>query len=260
MVLRTLINELPGDLIVPAKRLDLLARSYLAAVIFIAQDTARNPRYWDDHLLSYLFHDFIQSALAIVTLATEGMLNVAKREVRFLVEASIKLCLVQQKAYASTIAEKLQRFDKELASQRISIKQHLELTLLPKELRDAFVDEAGRVYGLTSNYVHLTPSQIEERIAAVDAGRIGGKESALDFGALNSLVERGLAVSLTLLFHSVPKHVAGDWLVEPNGSTKAWVFTESRFIAAIDSHFDYKHERQENPNAIKETRNELIRF
>ena len=94
----------------------------------------------------------------------------------------------------------------------------------------------------------------------MDAGRIGGKESALDFGALTSLVERGLAISLTLLFHSVPEYVAGDWLVEPNGSTTTWVFTESRFIAAIDSHFDYKHERQENLNAIKATRNELIRF
>jgi hypothetical protein len=90
---KTLINELPGELIGPARRLDLLARSYLAAVSFIIQDTARDVRYWDNHLLSYLAHDFMQSSLAIVLLGTEGMLTVAKREVRFIVEASIKLCL-----------------------------------------------------------------------------------------------------------------------------------------------------------------------
>jgi hypothetical protein len=259
-VRKTLIDELPVELNAPARHLDLLTQSYLAAVSFMAQDTARDIRYWDNHLLSYLIHDFIQSALAIVTLSTEGMLSVAKREIRFLVEASIKLCLVQQKDYASTIAEKLQRFDKELASQRISIKQNLQLALLPEALREAFGDEAGRVYGLTSNYVHLTPSQIEERIAAVDAGRIGGKESAQDFEALASLAERGLAVSLTLLLHSVPGYVAGDWLVEADGSTTAWVFTGSRFIAGIDSYFDYKHERQENLDAIKAARNKAIRF
>lgn len=260
MMLKTIIDDLPSDLIAPARRLDLLARSYLAAVSFTARDTARDVSYWDNHLLSYLANDFIQSALAIVALGTEGMPNVAKREIRFIVEASIKICFVQQKCYASTIAEKLQRFDKELASPNISLKQNLELTLLPEELRQAFGKEVGCVYGLTSNYVHLTPSQIKERVTAVDAGRIGGKESALDFEALISLVERGLAVSLTLLFHSVPEYVAGNWLVEPDGTTTTWVFAESKFIAGIDSHFDYKHERQDKLDAMKATRTKGTRF
>jgi hypothetical protein len=260
MMLKTFIAELPDELIPPARRLDLLARSYLAAVSFIAQDTARDVRYWDNHLLSYLVHEFLQSTLAIITLGTEGMLNVAKREVRFILEASIKLCLVQQNDYTSTIAEKMHRFDKELASQRISIKNNLKLKLLPGDLRDLFGDEVGRVYGLTSSYVHLTPSQIAERITAVDAGRIGGKESAPDFEALTALVERGLAISLVLLFHSVPEYVAGDWLVEPNGSTTSWLFTESRFIAGIDSYFDYKAERQEEIDAIKAARARGVRF
>lgn len=260
MLLKTLIDELPDELIPPARRLDLLARSYLAAVSFIANDTSRDARYWDNHLLSYLVHEFIQSTLAIVTLGVEGMLNIAKREIRFIVEASIKICLVQQKDYASTIAEKMQRFDKELASQRISIKNNLELTLLPEVLRDEFGEEVGRVYGLTSNYVHLTPSQITERIMAVDAGRIGGRESKQDFEALTSLVERGLAVSLVLLFHSVPEFVAGDWLVESDGTTTGWVFVESRFIAGIDSHFDYKHERQEKLVVVRAARSAVSRF
>ena len=260
MALKTLVDDLPEELIKPAARLDLLARSYLGALSFIIQDTSRDIRYWDNHLLSYLAHDFMQSALALVVLGTEGMLTVAKREIRFIVEASIKLCLVQQKDYSSTIEEKLKRFDKELASQRISIKQNLQLALLPKELREAFGDEAGRVYGLTSNYVHLSPHQIVERINAVDAGRIGGKESASDFGELNSLVERGLAVSLILLFHSVPDYVAGDWFVESDGSTTTWVFTESQFIAGMDSHFDYKHERQEGLAAVQAARKSAVRF
>ena len=259
-MLKTLIDDLPPELIVPARRLDVLARSYLAAVSFIAGDTGRDPTYWDNHLLSYLVHDFIQSTLAIVALATEGMLSVAKREVRFIVEASIKICFVQQKGYASKVVDKLERFDKELSSQRISVKQNLELTLLPEALQEAFVDETGRVYGLTSNYVHLTPLQIEERILSVDAGRVGGKESAEDFESLVSLVERGLAVSLTLLFHSVPSYVAGDWLVEPDGATTTWIFTHSRFIAGIDSHFDYKHERKDHLEEIRTARDKTIRY
>jgi len=174
----------------------------------------------------------------------EGLLNVAKRELRFIVESSIKVCFVQQKEASASIQDKLNQFDKELSSQRISIKQNLELAMLPETLKEPFVEEAGRVYGLTSNYVHLTPKQIRERIEAVDAGRTAGNEIAADVDGLNSLVSCGMAVSLVLLFHSVPRYVAGDWLVEHDGSTKKWYFGASQFLAGIDSHFDYKSERQ----------------
>lgn len=57
-------------------------------------------------------------------------------------------------------------------------------------------------------------------------------------------IERVMAASLVLLFHSVPSNVAGDWFVEDDGSSIIWHFAGSKFIAGIDSYFDYKHERQ----------------
>ena len=74
----------------------------------------------------------------------EGMLSVAKRELRFVMEASIKLCFVQQNSYRATVAEKLTQFDKQLASQKISIKNNLELTMLPPEMRAAFADDVWK--------------------------------------------------------------------------------------------------------------------
>jgi hypothetical protein len=227
---------------------------------FIVRDTAKEPSFSDNHLLSYLAQDFLQSAVSIASLSVEGLLSVAKRELRFIVESSIKVCLVQQKEYSAPVRHKLNRFDKELSSQRISIKQNLDLSMLPEGLREPFNKEAGRIYGLTSNYVHLTPAQIQERIAAVDAGRTAGNESAADVNHLNSLVSRGMAVSLVLLFHSVPSYVAGDWLVAPDGSTIRWYFEASRFLAGIDSHFDYKQERQASLAEIQAIRNAAIRF
>jgi hypothetical protein len=90
----------------------------------------------------------------------EGVHNVARRELRFLIEASIKICYIHQKSYESLIDEKLKQFDRELSSQSISSKQKLLLSLLTESQRDAFCEEVGRIYGLTSNYVHLTPKQI----------------------------------------------------------------------------------------------------
>src|SRR5262245_22842701 len=101
----------------------------------------------------------------------EGLLSAARRELRFVLESSIKLCFAQQKNYVLPVKAKLAEFDKELSSQRISIKENINLGILPEDLRSTFSEEVGRLYGLTSSYVHLTPVQIRERIAAMEAKR-----------------------------------------------------------------------------------------
>jgi hypothetical protein len=123
-----------------------------------------------------------------------------------------------------------------------------------------FCEEVRRVYGLTCNYVLLTPIQIEERIAAVEAGRTAARENAADIMALNELLSRGRVCSLVLLFHSVPTWVAGDWLVEKDGSSNTWYFGRSRFVAGMDSHFDYKAERSKLLAEIQAERQRQIAF
>jgi hypothetical protein len=49
-------------------------------------------------------------------------------------------------------------------------------------------------------------------------------------------------------------------MVENDGSTIAWHFAGSRFLAGIDGHFDYKAERQDRLVEIQEMRRRSIRF
>jgi hypothetical protein len=234
--------------------------AYLAAMEFIVSDTARDPSFCANHLLFYLADDFLQSAVSIIALARVGALSVAKRELRFIIESSIKMCYVQQKRYDSSIQDKLMEFDKELSSPSISIKRDLRLQMLPSILQEQFSEEIGRLYGRMSGYVHLTPVQILERIAAVDAGRSVGYEANANVEELNRFVSRGLAASLVLLFHSAPEYVAGDWLVNPDGTTMTSYFSASQYIAGIDSYFDYKQERQTNLEAVQTARANRIAF
>jgi hypothetical protein len=257
---RTQFADLRPELVEQLRQIDYIIRCYLAGIGFIVHDAAREEEFKTTHLLSYLAQDYIESAISIITLAMEGVHNVAKRELRFLIETSLKICFIQQKSNESFIEDKLKKFDKKLSSQRISIKDNLLLYLLPENLRDEFCEEVGRVYGLTSNYVHLTPRQIEERIAAVDAGRTAARENEADVKALNELLSRGLSCSLVLLFHSVPSWVAGDWLVEEDGSTNKWYFGRSRFVAGVDSYFDYKAERSKRLAKIQSKRQRHIAF
>ncbi len=74
------------------------------------------------------------------------MLSVAKRELRFVVESSIKICFVQQQNSQSSAKDNIEQFKKELSSERMSIKRNLNLSMLPAEMHEAFGDEIGRVY------------------------------------------------------------------------------------------------------------------
>jgi hypothetical protein len=237
-----------------------IVHDYLAALRFIVGNASRVPDFGTTHLLSYLSQDLIESAASIIFLARSGSLSVPKRELRFIIEASIKLCYIQQMEDRLPITDKLKQFDKTLRSANISIKNDLKLWMLPVSVKDAFDEELGQLYGKTSSYVHLTPSQIAQRIAAVDAGRTIGYENAADIDDLNTLIARGFTASLVLLFHSVGEFVAGDFLVDSDGSTIISYFVGSRFIAEMDSYFDYKAERQAQLAKIQSARATAVRF
>lgn len=193
-------------------------------------------------------------------LAQSGCLSVPKRELRFIIESSIKLCYVQQKNYRSRIDDKLKQFDKELSSSSICIKRDLNLWMLAGPIPDDFDEELGRLYGKTSTYVHLTPTQIMQSIEAVDAGRTIGLESRAEVEEFNTLISRGFAASLVLLFHCVGEYVAGEFLVDSDGSTMDSYFLGSRFVAGMDAYFDYKAERQVRLSDIQAARTTRVRF
>lgn len=235
-------------------------RSFLFALRFIIHDTARDPTFFDNHLLSYVSQDYIQAAVGLPTLISDGVHNVCRRELRFLLEMSIKLCFVQEHQYNLDVTSKLQTFEKMFDSTNISIQRQLKLYLLPSEEHTSFYEEVGRLYGATSKYVHLSQAQVLERINLVDQGRTSGHESAADVQELNKLLRRVLACCIVFLLHSVPPYVVGDLLVEPDGSSLRWYFSGSKFIALIDQQYDYKHERQANLSQIRTDRWNAVTF
>lgn len=257
---RTQLEDLPPDVAKAVAANEGIVLNYLGTIGYMVMQSSRDPTFRDNDVLSYLAQDLLQSAMAVIILPREGVLNAAKRELRFLLEASIKLAYVQQEGPGSTVLEKLERFDKELASAKISIKKSLTLELLPEPSREAFREEVGRLFSMTSDYVHLSPTQIHASIEAAEAGVTAGKERASDVEALTAITERVLAASLVLLFNSMPYWVAGDWLVNADGSSPKWHFGRSRFIAAMDAEFDYKAERKAHLERIRAEREARIIF
>lgn len=212
------------------------------------------------HILCSLSQDLLQSALALPMLATEGMWSAARRELRFILEASIKQTIIQQECYRSPIQDKLSEFTSLLNSASVSCKNRLKLDLLPASERFRFLEELGQLYGAGSNYIHLTERQIRARNEAMEAGHTSGFESREEAAAANLLIVRTLAASLVLLFHSIPSDVAGDFFVSSDGQSPEWFFEKSRYLAGIDSYFDYKCERKSFFTSIGAQREAKLEF
>lgn len=242
------------------RRTDEICRAYLFGLQYIIMNTARDETYFDNHLLSYTSQDFLQSIISLPILVKQGIHNVCKRDLRFLLEMSIKLCRVQQEQANSTIATKLASLKDILDTTNISIQNQITFGLLPEGTHADLRREVARFYGETSQYVHLSQAQILERIRLVNAGRTSGMESPEDIEALNLVVARGLALSLVFLLHAVPEYVVGDLLVQSDGGSLNWFFAGSKYIAAMDERFDYKAERQDDLAEVKRKRQAKVQF
>lgn len=256
----TRLADLPEEKARELRATGEIVGAYLLGLGMIGQAAGRDPTFRERHLFPYLAQDLSEATVSIRMLMTEGVHRVVKRELRFILEASAKLAAVQQSEHDKEIALRIKRFDELLSSHKISIQKSVELGMLPERVRRQFVDEVGKLYRGSSSYVHWTPSQIVERGEALASGRVAGQETAEEIIGLNNTLARTLAASLVLILHSVSPSVSGDILVEPDGSTWDWYFTRSKFIATIDSFFDYKHERQRDLIAIQEQRARRLAF
>ncbi|MES2585255.1 MAG: hypothetical protein V4627_21210 [Pseudomonadota bacterium] len=253
-------SDIPPPLKTDIERVSLAVKAYLYGLSFIVKDTARDSAFVSSHLLAPLSQDLLQSTMALPMLVTEGMWSVARRELRYILEASIKQAVVQQARYNESIPTKLNEFKALLNSPSISCKNRLEINLIPIEKRTLFLEELGKLYGAASDYVHLTEKQVRAIIAAVAEGHTAGFESPQESAAASLLIAKTLAASLVLLFHSVPSYVAGDFFVSPDGESPKWFFERSTYLAEIDSYFDYKHERKLAIAQIVEDRKAKVEF
>lgn len=217
-------------------------------------DSSRDSTFSQNHLLTCIADDFLETALAIPLMAREGIHNACRRELRFLLEMSIKLCFIQQASEASTTEDKVALFGRELDSPNINLRKRVTLSLLPEAQRELFSEHVGRLYGESSNYVHLTTTQLQRRLELVDSGRKPGEESLEEVIALNQQILHNLAAAFVFVAHSVPSFAAGDLFVSADGSSHRWMLAADKFIAFLDEHFDYKHERQEVLDTVRAER------
>ena len=216
--------------------------------------TTRAGDWVDKSLFMRSIDDIMQSAVLIRMAVHEGARNSARRELRYMIELAIKALFVDQNMPTSPLDDRLIFFRKRAGASIAPVK-NLAFHILAAPEAELVVKKLRAAYSRACEYVHPSVRQIEERLELAAKGASPGFETAAELQESNDEVFESYSLVLVLLFESIGGSLAGDiWETGGLSDRDGWVFHGHPLVAAIDEHFDYKAERQERLQAIKDRR------
>jgi hypothetical protein len=205
----------------------------------------RWPVYAERYLFPRHKDDIGEAAVAAQLAIENGALNSARRELRYMLEVAVNTAFVDEVASDGDVEARLAFFKgKGVKKQNVDHIRDLPLRMLADK-REKFVDVTRLAWVNSSNYVHLTKRRIDEKVKLRAEGIRLGFETAQMLAAVVQEVHDACSIVVVLAFETIGPNFTGDILVTGGlDNNDAWPFQNNEFIAAIDSYFDYKHERQ----------------
>lgn len=219
-----------------------LTVDFLAGVVGAHQAFSRYPDH-SSWLLSTLVEDFLESPVSIELLAHNGVFNVGRRELRFLLEAAVKRTYVDELAPpTASLADRLTLLHTKVPRSSVDVVDELTLRMLPDP--DAFRSAVKSAFGALSGYTHPSRKQFDERLAKAARGQAIGFETADTLKPFNRVLFEVYDLVLTLVFEGIGPAFTGDLFTTVFDHEATWRFHRGRFVKLVSQHFDYKAERQ----------------
>lgn len=231
-----------------------ILNSFLRAMVFIRLNCSRSADLKSKLFCLSVIDDLLQSLVAIKCLSDDGIRNSCRRELRYIIELSIKACFISQKESSKSTEEQIVEFRNALKSTNISMINDISFHFFDEPQKELFIAYTKRLYGMLCLYVHSSPQQMEERITLDKIGRSIGYEGTNELRELDDEISNVLLSVLVLFFHAIPQRCVGDYIVESNGYTTSTYYSKYKFFAIIDEYFDYKSARQDKLEELQKIR------
>lgn len=216
---------------------------FLQAIKAISLYSTRAKDLYNNFLIINASDDIIQSAVGIRSLAIEGIQNMAKRELRYLIEMSVKYLIVDQEMAGKLIGEKTQYLSSNIPNSSIDVINRMHTSFdsaseveLKNEITDFFYKSCA--------YVHPSQKQIEEQMTNSANGFTIGLESAKSLSDLGKITFRAYDMILALMFIGFGDSMSGDLFINVFDGNPKWKFHKGKYVKKYSSLFDYKCERQ----------------
>ncbi|GLK47982.1 hypothetical protein GCM10017620_09550 [Brevundimonas intermedia] len=221
--------------------LDGIGQDFLQAQTAVRLMASRDPDSSNYLLLRFAPH-LAESVLATTMCARQGLQNAARRELRFLLEAAVKLSTRDFHPDAPTLEDRLaglndrdKRFDEYVA----------ELQYDPEFEKPADANSSIlSLYSELSKFVHATEPQFTASLIRNRRGEDAGMESVATLNRFNKLAFQVYDLVLVRVFYSIGTSMSGDIFVQMLDDQPKWRFHKGKFVSRLSRCFDYKHERK----------------
>jgi len=199
----------------------------------------------ENWLLHRFMDDFIESAVAIRALAAQGVFNVGRRELRYLVEAAVKHVYVdQQLPGGASLQDRLVFLGDNAGVPRSSVDPVDRVTVRMLKEPNHLTGAVHSAFGALSGYTHLSKKQLDERLQRASRGEFSGFENAGTLEAFNQLLFRTYDVVLALIFEGIGPSFVGDLFIHVFDEQPRWRFHKGQLVGEMSRFFDYKSERR----------------
>lgn len=225
--------------------LSRISRDFMFAANLVGRYSTRGAEIYKEIVTIRRIDDIMQSAVTIEYLAEEGFFNPARRELRYLLESSLKyLHLDKEFGWKTPLAEKLKQLEN--LGRRFSIEDCRKHPLdgIPENSNSAFWNEVLQIHDLLCAYVHPSVKQIEEDHKRNELGFYVGMDMAAEVETMANLIFRVYDIVLVILFNGLGGSMTGDLFINVFDDSKAWKFHKGKFCRQVSASFDYKHERK----------------
>ncbi|MCH8491230.1 MAG: hypothetical protein LAT81_15060 [Oceanicaulis sp.] len=244
------------------RQIDRYILDYGLGISAIELSATRHPPFFEQLIFLRIKPHFVQSMIAASQLIKVGLHDPAKREMRFLVEASVKALWLDQSSRlpqqlnaagdavaARTVEEKAAALDG-LGRERFGeVVDSLQFGMLDASGSSAYRQSAKSLYSTLSTITHISSRNVERDLANFEKGKHFAFETVADVDAIARLLRQVLDLALASHFEAFDHNLVGD-LFEPPFQP-GWSFLKMPLVASIDRHFDYKHERRARRGASK---------
>ena len=226
-----------------ATRIQQSAMGFASTLELCVVAATRAPNFVERSIFLRSVDDLASSGIMAAFAFGEGGLNAGRRELRFLLELAVQAAYTDSQMGNADFDTHVAFFERKTKHNSVDHITDLEFPMVG-DMEADYRAAVTRAWATASSYVHPTPKQLREKLQLRAKGISPGFETAQELTQCADALFDAAALVVVLAFHVVGPSFTGDLIVDGLDGRDEWPFHASRFVAAVDASFDYKHERQ----------------
>lgn len=208
--------------------LQTVSMDFINTVRAISMYSTRSEHIYREFLSIRTIDDLIQSSISIKLMVENGIYNIPKRELRYLIEMTTKYVIVDYLRMGDSFESKAEYLRDKVPRSSIEIINEYS-TPFSGNLKDEFKSEVKDFFYKSCVYVHPSKKQIDEQIKNYEQGYVIGFESSKMFTDMNKVLFRAYDIILVMILHSFGRSMSKALFEQLLDETPKWKFHKGKY-------------------------------